>query len=139
MPRLWALVTWNLPPEAYEALGSMDRLTRLTLFNCQAEDLTALGGMHALEELILAEGPRSLEGVQALPRLIFLSLFGGASDLSPVAAMGKLEHLYLSNVSVTDFSPLAVPASLARVTVDPEDAARVEADCPGHVFTLAAG
>ena len=78
-----------------------------------------------------------MAGIESLTRLITLSVgFNGVSDLTPLAGLDRLNYLQLESLPITDFSPLAGLPALGYVVVPQEQAALVEAACPGYTFQL---
>lgn len=129
---------WEPPQEALAAANALTGLRVLVIGNYTARDLSPLSGLARLEVLSIFGGLESLEGAGAMPALTTLALGGSpVSDLSPLAGMPRLNYLHFTDLPVQDFSPLAELPGLTYVQVNADQAAAVEAACPGHAFRLA--
>ena len=120
----------------------LPRLTVLSIYGVQMEDLTPLSHLPALEELTLSSaGVPSLEGLEALPALHSLSLRDSKltdlsllpahrgitelalldndelSGVSSLAQMTQLTSLSLSGDTLSDLSPIASLTGLKRLSV----------------------
>lgn len=120
----------------------LPRLTALTIYGVQMEDLTPLAHLPALEKLTLsAAGVPSLKGLEALPALRALSLRGskltdlsllpaqkgitelalldndGLPGVASLAQMTQLTSLSLSGDTLSDLSPIASLTGLKRLSI----------------------
>lgn len=134
-----ALHLWEPPEAALAAANTLEGLQVLTIGDYTSHDLTPLSGLSALEVLNIYKGLESLDGIDAMPRLLTLAVGGGpVSDLSPLAGLAWLNFLKLEGLPISDFSPLAELPALGCVYVDREQLAEVEAACPQYTFRLEA-
>ena len=132
------LLLWDPGEEAVAAANTLANLKTLTIGDYYVPDLQAISGLQGLEVLNIHKGTvESLAGIESLTRLITLSVgFNGVSDLTPLAGLDRLNYLQLESLPITDFSPLAGLPALGYVVVPQEQAALVEAACPGYTFQL---
>ena len=135
---LETLELWDPPEEAVAAANTLTGLKTLSLSDYFQPDLTAISGLESLEVLNIHKGSlENLDGIGVMGRLITLSVgFNGVTDLAPLVGLDRLNYIQLESLAIPDFSPLAELPSLGYVVVNAEQAAQVEADCPGHGFEL---
>ena len=132
------LLLWDPGEDAVAAANTLTNLKTLTIGDYFAPDLTGLTGLTGLEVLNIHKGSlERLDGIESLNRLITLSVgYNGVTDLSPLAGLGQLNYIQLEGLAITDFSPLSQLPALGYLVVPQDQAAAVEASCPGHAFEL---
>lgn len=79
-------------------------------------DLTKLNGLKNLHTLIILDGFKSLDGIEAMPHINELFIgYNSIHDLSPIEGLPELEVLGLDHTEIRDFSVLFKCPSLKKV------------------------
>jgi len=74
--------------------------------------------LEAIVSWFSASGVSDLAGIEYLVNVTHLSLYGQVDDISPLAALTKLEVLQLYNNRITDISPLNSLRNLTELRLD---------------------
>ena len=89
-------------------------------FNVPMRRISDLPEMPELRRLFL-ENTWQLQGLERLPHLLNLELYGYYDDLAPLAALQELTHLFLSGGEYESIAPLGRLASLRRLVLRREE------------------
>ncbi len=109
---LMAFESFMVPEDcaSLEDLYYMPRLKALVIRNCTLSDLTPVGYLKELEDLVIDNVTLSVEGLQTVGSLTTLKYLTASrcslSTAKPLAALTALEYLDLSNNAIGDISIL---------------------------------
>ena len=118
MKKLDTLCMCDVNEAAAETLSQMSTLKALFMWGDSTilENLKPLKGMTQLETLAFTTPISSLEGIEQLPSLNFLSVsFSLVKDLSPVTGAKNLQVIDISNADIENFEPLFGHSGLTEV------------------------
>lgn len=134
LERLWL---WDPSAEAVQALADCAALRYLHLGNYRYGDLSGLPVMPALEDLSTYSRLPSLAGIEKQRGLIWVNLCNLPDvSLAPLASLEKLTNLTVFGCRFSDFGPLKDAPSLLQVELEESSRAAFEATCPDHGFQV---
>lgn len=118
---LWGITALSVPYDAKSLsdLSKLPFLARLTMEGMKFEDLSALGSLTSLEELVLSEMTLSeadLKTIAALPKLRSLTMVQcSLSGISPLSGATGLTYLNLGGNTIRDLTALEQLTKLSQL------------------------